>query len=137
MSDPIRLVLDTNVLVSAIFYAGTPFAILDAWRHKRVAFVVTREILEEYRETGARLGRRFPAIALDPWLELIEQYAVLVDAAALPQQVCTDPDDDMFLACAIAAGATVICSGDKALLALSGYRGIAIMRPREFVTGYL
>jgi len=39
MKHPIRLVLDTNVFVSAIFFAGVPYLILDAWKNGRIAFV--------------------------------------------------------------------------------------------------
>jgi predicted nucleic acid-binding protein len=61
----------------------------------------------------------------------------LVQAPTLPDRVCDDPDDDKFLACALAGKAKVIVSGDRHLLALSGYRGITIIRPAEFVDRYL
>jgi len=67
---------------------------------------------------------------------------VLVNAQAFPptvldRQVCTDPDDDKFLACAVASGASTIVSGDKHLLSVSGYRGIEALRPRAFLERYL
>jgi len=57
--------------------------------------------------------------------------------AALDGRIRTDPDDDKFLACALASGAGTIVSGDKHLLSVSGYRGIEVLRPRAFVEGYL
>ena len=66
-------------------------------------------------------------------MELILTEATLVVAPPLPQQVCTDPDDDKFLACALAASAKVICSGDKALLKTSGYRGIKVLTPGQLL----
>ena len=72
-----------------------------------------------------------------PPLELLAINAHLVNAPDLPEQVCTDADDDMFLACAIASGAKIIASGDKALLKASGYSGIEVLNPRDFVTRYL
>jgi predicted nucleic acid-binding protein len=67
---------------------------------------------------------------------------VLVNAHAFPperleRQVCIDPDDDKFLACAVASGARTIVSGDKHLLSVSGYRGIEVLRPRAFLERYL
>ena len=55
----------------------------------------------------------------------------------LEGQVCADPDDDKFLACALASGARIIVSGDKHLVDVSGYRGIEVLRPRAFVDRYL
>lgn len=67
---------------------------------------------------------------------------MLVNAQAFPYavlegQVCADPDDDKFLACALASGARIIVSGDKHLVDVSGYRGIEVLRPRAFVDRYL
>ena len=55
----------------------------------------------------------------------------------LPKAVCDDPDDDMFLACAIASRAEIIISGDRALLRASGYGGVEVLSPRTFVDRYL
>lgn len=49
----------------------------------------------------------------------------------------SDPDDDKFLSCAKTAGVEIIVSGDKHLLRVSGWAGIQILPPREFVEGYL
>ena len=51
--------------------------------------------------------------------------------------MCDDPDDDKFLACAVAAGVSCIVSGDKHLLRVSWYRGIEVLKPRAFVGRYL
>jgi len=62
----------------------------------------------------------------------------IVDAPEhLPEQVCSDPDDDKFLACAVAAGMTIIVSGDRKLRAVSGWNGIDVLTPRQFVERYL
>ncbi|MCL4849138.1 MAG: hypothetical protein KJ066_21505, partial [Acidobacteria bacterium] len=55
----------------------------------------------------------------------------------LHERVCTDAADDKFFACAIAAGAEVIVSGDKHLLRASGFRGVDVVTPRVFVDRYL
>ncbi len=56
---------------------------------------------------------------------------------ALPEPVCGDPDDDKFLACALAARADLIVSGGKKLLAVSGYEDVAVITPREFSDRWL
>ncbi len=55
----------------------------------------------------------------------------------LEESVCEDPDDDKFFACTLASGSRVIISGDKHLLRVSGYEGIEVLKPREFVDRFL
>ena len=66
-----------------------------------------------------------------------DEKAELVEAERLNEDVCDDPDDDKFFACAITGGADLIISGDKHLLKMSGYQGIKVVRPRQFVDHYL
>ncbi len=131
------VIIDTNVFASGIFFSGPPHTILDAWRQGRLTLVVSPAILDEYRRVAHELAEQFPGVDPGPPLELLAIHARLVNAPELPQQVCTDADDDMFLACAVASGAKVIASGDKALLKTSGYSGIEVLKPRDFVTRYL
>ncbi|MGD9874118.1 MAG: putative toxin-antitoxin system toxin component, PIN family [Kiritimatiellia bacterium] len=132
-----RVVLDTNVFVSGVFFSGPAYRILDAWRRGEIDLVVSPDILEEYRRVGLELAEQFKGVNLAPVLELLAIEAEVVDAEELPQQVCTDPDDDKFLACALAAKVKCICTGDKALLKTSGYCGIAVITPRAFIQEHL
>jgi putative PIN family toxin of toxin-antitoxin system len=132
-----RLVVDTNVFISGVFFTGPPYEILHAWRRGRVEMLVSLEILGEYRDTGEELADQFAGVDIEPWLELVAARATLVDAPPLPVRVCTDPDDDKFLACALAGRAKTVTSGDKALLRASGYEGITVLKPRDFVERYL
>lgn len=63
------------------------------------------EILEEYETTGQRLAADFPGVDLDPLIALVATEGTVVHAPPLPEAICDDPDDDMFLACAMASGA--------------------------------
>ena len=132
-----RLIVDTNVFVSGIFFSGPPFKILDSWRHGKVSLVISLDILDEYQLTGEKLARQFSGVDLEPWIELLMLKALLVDAPPLAQSVCDDPNDDKFLACAIASKTKLISSGDKHLLDVSGYHGITVLKPRTFVDKYL
>jgi putative PIN family toxin of toxin-antitoxin system len=133
----VRIVLDTNVFVSGVFFAGPPNRILQAWRDRKVDLVVSPEILEEYQNVGIELRAQFPQIDLSPILDLLVVMAEVCLAPSLPAPVCRDPEDDKFLACALAARVAMIVSGDKDLLAISGYRGIKVITPRSFVNTYL
>lgn len=61
----------------------------------------------------------------------------MIAATQLTESVCDDPDDDKFLACALASKAKVVVSGDKALQRVSGYRGIQVLSPTTFVAQFL
>ena len=132
-----KVILDTNVFLSGIFFSGPPYTILDAWRKGRLELIVSAEILHEYRRVGDELGLSFPQVDAGPAFELLAVNAHVVAVPPLSRQVCTDPDDDKFLACAIASGTKLIASGDKALLRTSGYQGVEVVTPRAFVERHL
>ena len=132
-----RVVLDTNVLLSAILFAGTPGRIVEAWRTGKVELVLASDIADEYVRVAERLEERYDDVEIQPVIALVIQNATLVSATRLPAPVCDDPDDDKFLACACASGADIVISGDKKLRAASGYEGIQVLAPREFVDQFL
>ncbi len=132
-----RVILDTNVFVSGVFFRGPQYEILEAWRDGKVQLVVSPEILEEYQRVGEILAKQFPKVDLGPIIDLLAVEAKLVLPPSLPEPVCADPDDDKFLACALASKTKFVISGDKHLLEVSSYRAIKIVRPRKFVEEYL
>jgi len=132
-----RLVLDTNVLVSGLFFSGPPHEVLDAWRGGKVQLVVSSEILEEYFRVAEDLSSNHSGIDYQSFLDLLSMRSMFVVAPSLTEEVCEDPDDDKFLACALASRTRTICSGDKALLRASGYKGVAVLTPRQLVDRHL
>jgi putative PIN family toxin of toxin-antitoxin system len=132
-----KIVLDTNVLVSGIFFTGPPYEILKAWEKKKFHILITPDIFEEYQRVIKILEKQYPEIDISPVLKLIMAKSVIIDAVKLSEQVCEDPDDDKFIACAISGNSTLIVSGDKHLLKVSGYNGIKVIRPRNFIEEYL
>ncbi len=128
-----KIVLDTNVFISGVFFSGPPYQILKSWRNGKVQLVSLRK----YLRVGKFLAERFLKINLDPIIKLIALKAELVLAPNLSDPICDDPNDDKFLACALKSKNKLIISGDKHLLRVSGYRGIKIIRTRKFVDNYL
>ncbi len=134
-----KVILDTNALVSGIFFGGVPGQIVDAWTRNRVSFVLTPAILEEYARVGREMATRYPdghqyfATILD----VLALHSPILNAQPLPAPVCADPDDDKFLAAALASGVRLLISGDKHLLTLSGWQGVAVLTPRKFVNAHL
>lgn len=132
-----KIILDTNVFMSGIFFHGAPYDILDAWRHNRVHLVVSPDILDEYRRIATELIKSFPGVNPEPFIDLLTLKTLMVKSPPLPEQVCTDKTDDMFLSCALASRTKIVISGDKALLKTSGYRGIIVLSPSDFIDRYL
>lgn len=132
-----RVVLDTNILVSGIFYSGPPSQILSAWLEDRFDLVVSEEILGEYGRTARRFGERFPGVDLALVLDRIALHGLLVVPVKLPDDACADWGDIKFLECAVAAGDSCIVSGDRALLRVSGYGGVEVMTARRFLEQHM
>ncbi len=133
----LKVVMDTNVFVSGVFFSGPPYQILNAWQSGEFELVVSQEILDEYRRVGEILAKERPKIDLNPILTFVLEHAKVYKSVKLKEPVCEDPDDDKFFACALASGSRVIISGDRHLLKVSGYQGIEVLKPREFVDIYL
>ena len=132
-----KVVVDTNVVISGVFFGGMPSRVLEAWRDGESDLVVSPEVLEEYRRVGEELTARFPGVSLAPFLALLVMNAEIVEAPGLSGQVSRDRDDDKFIACALAANCQTIISGDKDLLEVTGYQGLKVVAPREFLESVL
>ncbi|MBA7544287.1 hypothetical protein ES705_36639 [subsurface metagenome] len=131
-----KVIIDTNVFISGVFFSGPPYKILETWRDGKVQLVVSREILQEYQRVLEALGEEFPGVDVSGILELLIVKSELIATPALKEAVCVDPDDDKFLACALASKVKYIISGDKHLLKVSGYRGVEVVKPRKFIDNY-
>ena len=132
-----KIILDTNVFISGIFFSGPPSKILKAWQNSRLQIVLSQEILNEYQCVAESLVAKFPAIDILQIIELMTIHGQLIDVEGFDVSVCDDPDDNKFMECAIAGNSKIIISGDKHLLKVSGYQGIKVLKPREFVDSYL
>jgi uncharacterized protein len=133
----VRVILDTNVFISGVFFAGPPYEILKAWQDGKIKMLLSPEIFEEYERVGKALSDQFPSINLDSILSFVTIKAEIILAQELSERVSEDPDDDKFLACALSGKCKVIISGDKHLIRVSGFKGIEVIRPRHFLDEYL
>jgi uncharacterized protein len=133
----VKIVLDTNVFVSGVFFSGAPYQILEAWRDGIIQIVISPEILDEYHRVGEILAEDYSNIDLKSMLKYVIQNSEFIIAQPLPETVCVDPDDDKFLSCALASECKIIVSGDKHLLKVSGYQNITVLKPRDFINLHL
>ncbi len=129
-----RVVLDANVLVSALISAaGPPREIVRAWTDERIELVVSATLLDELKDvlTRSRFRRWVSAEVAAEFITGLAQDALLIDDAASQQLVLADPDDDYLVALARAAAADYLISGDRHLLALADPVP-PVLTPRQF-----
>jgi putative PIN family toxin of toxin-antitoxin system len=100
-----KVVLDTNVLISGIFFSGIPSRLLAAWADGSFELLATVEILTEYHRVADRLHAQFAAVDIKPVLDLITKEIRIVEPAPVPLTACDDQDDLKFLACALSGRA--------------------------------
>lgn len=128
-----NVVIDTNVLMSGIFFGGMPRKILEMWYGGRFELVITEEIYTEYTRVLDELCLKYQGIDAVEVIYLVLSKSKMIKPRQLIEQVCADKDDDKFIACALSCNGTII-SGDKALLACNGYQNLRVYTPRQFIT---
>ena len=128
-----RIVIDTNVVASAIFFGGRPAELLRMVVAKTLTAVATDEIVDEYQETVNHLmtkySNRVKSLSLVPIVSAMELIA-----SSNNIQICRDPDDDKFISCAVDGKCYYIVSGDNDLLTLKNYEGVQIVTVAEFMS---
>ena len=133
-----RVVADTNTIVSGLMWYGAPRQVLDAARNSKIELFTSPVLLAELEDVLCRekFFQRLEKINRKPH-DLVIGYpslAMIVSPETISPVILADPDDDSVLACAIAADAKIIVSGDSHLLELKEYRGIQILSPKELIT---
>ena len=132
---PRRIVIDSNVIISAFLFGGNPARVLGTVVEGLARCYTSLPILDEVRGVLQR-----PKFGLSPEqaLAFVDEFHVLCQVIAphtRVQAIADDPKDDMVLECALAAGADVIVSGDAHLLTLRQWGSIKIVTPADFLRG--
>jgi uncharacterized protein len=134
----VRIVADTNTVLSGLLWQGSPRQLIDLARGRAFTLLTSTALLAELAEVIGRA--KFAARVHDAGLaaaELVEDYARLAEIvvpASFPELVSRDPDDDLVLATALAAEASLIVSGDRDLLVLGTFRDIRILDAADALT---
>ena len=136
-AQPLRLVLDTNVVVAGLLWNGPPRRLIEwAVEGEKLELFSSPVLLDELAHTlgYAKFSTRIQGFATSVGA-LVAQYAALVSLvvpASVPRVVAGDADDDHVIAAAVAARAVLIVTGDrKHLLPIGSHQGIAIVTARE------
>jgi putative PIN family toxin of toxin-antitoxin system len=128
-----RVVPDTNILVSGLLWTGPPHELIRMAEENDIELYTSLEILNELEEVlrRGRFQRRIAALGTTVE-ELMKRARFLMNIVEVEFQdepiVQEDPDDDMFLACATAAKANLIVSGDHHLLNMGNFEDIQILK---------
>lgn len=129
----VRIVVDTNLFISAIVFGGLPRKLLDLVAEDRVIVVIAEEILTEIRRIIAvKFSAFLPDLAKVE--RLLDEYAVWVRLGTISLSVSRDSDDDKFIETAIVGNCQFIVSGDRDLLDLKMYKGVKIVNAAEFLS---
>jgi uncharacterized protein len=126
-----RIVLDTNVLLSALMSPASPCAnILSLWRDRKVAVLTAAEQIDEIARVTRypRIRARLPPALAGRLVNRLRDVATVVEK--LPKvDLSPDPDDNYLLSIAEAGQAQFLVTGDKPLLSLKRYKSTRIVRP--------
>ena len=132
-----RVVADTNTVVSGLLWHGNPRQVLEAARGGTLQLYTTAALLAEIEEVlqRAKFAQRLSLAGVASHT-LVMGYAALawlIEPAVIEPVIVADPDDDVVLACAVAARAEAIVSGDNHLLDLKQYEGITIFTAAQLL----
>jgi len=134
-----RVVLDTNTVISGFLWGSYPRQILDLVRNQQIYIYTSSPLIEELLDVLSRpkFAQRLQTVIQETPEALVNNYRNLVQIVEIhtvEKIVINDPDDDQVLACAVSASADYIISGDQDLLTLKLYQNIPIVTAREFMT---
>ncbi len=129
-----RVVIDTNVMVSALLFKGSLSKIVDHWKEGKFTPLLSKETFNEFKAV-----LEYPKFLLTTQeIKVIIEEEVLpffeiVEVAEKISRTCRDSDDDKFIACAVSASADFIVSGDRDLLDMVKYKSVKIISASVFL----
>jgi putative PIN family toxin of toxin-antitoxin system len=128
------VVIDTNVVVSALLFGGAPGELIPLWKEGNIQPKASKEIIEEYIKVLAyqKFNLSEDEINFLLYHEILPYFEV-VRVSSGRVIISDDPSDDIFIRCAKSGKASIVISGDQHLLSLKSYGKIKILTPAEFL----
>lgn len=133
-----RVVFDTNVLVSALLFEDSLPAQAFFFAAREGEIMISSALVQEVQEVLNRpkFDRFVTKNQREDFILSLVETGILVEIRETIE-VCRDPKDNMILEVAVSGNAETIVTGDKDLLVLQPFRGIRILQPRPFIDSYL
>ena len=128
----IRVVPDTNIIISSIFWRGAPYKLMKRGFKGDIELVISPEIIEEVID---RLQNKFdtPQEKIEKTVDLLTTFCTVVNPSTRLDLVVVDPKDNKILECAIAGKAKFVVSGDRHLLDIKNFKDVKIVHVKEFL----
>ena len=127
-----KVVIDTNIFISGIFWGGAPFKILELWKNKKIELVSTDEILKEYFDVIERLVIPENKKLAIKWKNYIKKNITIITNKS-NHKISRDKDDDKFIQCALSGKIKYLVSGDNDLIVLKRYKTVNILKVKDFL----
>lgn len=131
MNRPV-VVLDTNIYISATFWSGEPYLVVQKAVMQEIITFVSQDITQELKRVLARdfsIGEK----DIEELVKSVFFFTHLIEPREKVSIIKDDPDDDRILECALSCKADFIATQDNHLLKLKKFRGIRIVAPKEFL----
>jgi len=130
-----RVVFDTNVLISALITTGKPKELFQMAAEKQIQLITSKEILKEFSEVAddPRIKKYVDEQDIIAFLKIIDIAAKIIKVKSQFREINEDPDDDVVLRIAFDSKADYIISGDKHLLSKGTFKGIKILTVSEIL----
>lgn len=131
-----NIVIDTNVLISGLFFGGYPRDIINASNNGLFNVVASPQIITEYDRVTKEMDERKKGILdFDAFHSFIN--TIIIVFPLIEVNVSRDSKDDMFIECALDSGASYIVTGDEDLLVLKQVNDVKIIKPKDFCEIFL
>lgn len=125
-----KIVLDTNVFISGVFWKGSPYEVLALWAQNKIHVVVSSKIIDEYLRVVHKIDKR--GDIAKKWGIFVIENSTIVEHQDIVK-ICRDATDDKFLDCALIANADYLVSGDEDLLTFGIVGETKIVTPAQFM----
>jgi len=130
---PLRVTVDTNILVSATINNGNPYKILKIAKEGKIILVISLDILKEFKDVISRPRFGFSNSQIESAIKHIIAVSEIVVPNTKISFVKADPDDNKILEAAVSGESEFIVSGDRHLLDLEKYKQVKIVKPTVFL----
>jgi len=134
----VRIVIDTNVFISAVLFGGEADKILFLGRERKITILISKEILDEYIKVLAYPKFKLTDEEIKSIIgEELLPFVTIVNVSSRIKHIEADPEDDKFLSLAVDGKADYIVSGDRHLLDVKGYKKFEIVTIKKFLEIWL
>lgn len=135
-----RIVADTNILISATFWYGTSYEIIEKVENKEIELIISKDIIKEFIEVlnseEIQMKIKNKNLEMQRTVEKILSISIIVEPKKKFNFIKEDNEDNKILECAYEGKADFIISQDNHLLKLREFEGIKIISPDEFIKNF-